>query len=545
MAQITNRMINAINRLKPSTRNMAKLIILVFSLIFIFIAMYLIIRHRLIYYRHNWRKYQCNPLYAPFAGYINGEKGFDALKAGYENTKKCVLVDIKTAFHVLTQPLMEWIDVVYGVILGSLDSVDGYRKQLAILRQWVIQMVMSVNTRIQDTLGAFMYTFLKLRDALGRSMAAFYEIFYALNGMMLMAQSFITGKDAPLSYLAGWAQYLGASLTYMAMGPLAFVAAPSIWCCLIPSMGICCFCPDTRILLDPPSPKGKTQADSIRLSRIQDVQVLDTVQGGNTILEKMVFWNYKKDPVYIYNNDKATAYHIVQNKITQKWCFMKDVGELSTSSTSTILYCLSTGHNHIHTTGGTYRDWHGMETPMLDTYYRILIARSLGYRFKNIVQVTRLNYPAGFMHIGEAADTSTPIWPYIQDQTHSKHEVPVDHTYTIDSTLTGFLEGYHDTRPLSSVPIVWYRPRGRVTPLVSGSTWYKSSQGWCPVAYADEFVKTHCDVNRYVNYASMDVQRDLQVSMPGWTATFKDLLETPDTQLLEGWEQEILQHLNA
>ena len=312
-----------------------KLIIFFYLFCYLFISIYLKNKKR--YLIKNWSKYRCKIYLAPFAGLIKPEKGKSTAEIGIKNVLTCLWLQIKYAFKVLMTPI-HYILAMYAYFCEIIKNVlNTFRKQLVVIRNLLINIVIEVFTRLQNIASEFVVEFVKFRDILKRSVASFKLLVsimevtaYSLSGMikggigdMLLFAQFVApalvGYTAPLSI------------------PLMMILYPSFF-----GMG-CCFHHNTLV---------KTNKTNKSFDKIKKI----SFRKETDLIGIQLFKNTEKITFYQYKSDLVTGTH--QIYYNNKWCLVKNCPLANlTTHYQEFLYCLSTSNNRIITPSATYLDW--------------------------------------------------------------------------------------------------------------------------------------------------------------------------------------------
>ena len=108
--------------------------IFIYFLIAFLPSAWMIYSHNRTYVYDNWPYLKCKPIYAPFAGFVRGEKGLGVVEAGAKNVFGCLWVQIKAFFALLMKPFRFIIEIVHSLLKMMAGVMDIFRQQMAVIR---------------------------------------------------------------------------------------------------------------------------------------------------------------------------------------------------------------------------------------------------------------------------------------------------------------------------------------------------------------------------------------------------------------------------
>ena len=320
-------------------------------LLIFLIFLYFIFRSIIFYQKeqiiNNWNSYKCKLYIAPFSGLIKPEKGKSAIEVGIKNTLSCLWIKVKIFFQILIKPFQYIISIITKIIGGIKDTLNKFRQQLSVIRQFLLKIVQTVMDRLQNLLTMFISEFLRMRDILKRNVATFQNLVFTIETMGLTMKSMM---DGPVGDMAHIATDLGKVFTFFLLGPISFLMFPSLWFCTV------CFSKNTLIKID-----NKT-----------NIQISKLTLGDNiyktSIDGLFLFNNHQKYRFYKLDNDLITGNHLVIDEFNN-YIQVKDINEsLLTDVVEPYLYCLSTTNNIIPGIKRNYCDWENIK---LDKEFQI------------------------------------------------------------------------------------------------------------------------------------------------------------------------------
>ena len=467
-----------------------KLTIITFLFVIIIGWQYFIYNHRRIV--AHWGKLKCSPMYAPLSGLVKGKTGFDAVEDGADNILKCIWVKVKEFFNELMEPFHYLLQVLYGVILGTLNRANSQRGQLSVIRNYIKKIIEMVMKRLNNLSGAFIFVFLKVRDALKRGLASFQVMAYMLNTSSKTMEAMMNGVIGDMAYFA---ESVGWLLSWFLMGPFAMLAFPSLWQCVL------CFSGDTLI---------STKDGEIPISELKLGQIL---LGGGKIIAIQVCRPPENMPMYSIGNATVSSSHLVYCDNSQKWIPIDHHPDAVLSSEKyETLYCLTTTNHQINVGPYIFSDWEEFESKENTIFQKTLIYQDLCCQnyldWKECLEET---YPPGFSRI--------PVELYNHSSLISK------------------------IRGKSLTQIQWFQPitvdGTRPSYFVSGTTMVSSNGKWIPVSISPDFVLSGYHSDYYENI----IMKNGILTIDRYQ--FRDYLETNNTNTHCEIRLKCLENLNS
>ena len=86
----------------------------------------------------NWHKYRSNPLFLPFAGFINPEKGVSGLRSTINNFIKVLWNIVKKFLGILMTPIYPILNIFLKVFKSLTGVLNGIRGQINVIRNFLI-----------------------------------------------------------------------------------------------------------------------------------------------------------------------------------------------------------------------------------------------------------------------------------------------------------------------------------------------------------------------------------------------------------------------
>lgn len=198
-------------------------------IVLLFLIGYYYIMNHLHSLRHKWVKIRCNPLYMPFAGYINKDKNLTNFESTFTNFTYCLKNIIEVGTKEAVEPIHFLLNNVTKIFTEISNTFNIFRKMLDYLRKVFEKIYSDVITRIVNICIPLLMIFVKLKDSFAKligilttSMFAYLleyrliKIFIINYGTILMLEVFV-----PML-----ATYISIMLTAFAEFPIPFVGIP-------------------------------------------------------------------------------------------------------------------------------------------------------------------------------------------------------------------------------------------------------------------------------------------------------------------------------
>tara|TARA_B100001093_G_scaffold497677_1_gene544891 strand:- start:9904 stop:11307 length:1404 start_codon:yes stop_codon:yes gene_type:complete len=225
----------------------------------------------------NWDQYKNHPLTMLVSGFIKPVEGESSIKTTIKNFISIITGICKKIFNMLMRPIYA-IMGIFLKIFNLLKSVlDKIRQQLNVIRGFLFKMFEKVMLRIQNSVAAIVYFFLKLREGLKRTLGLFNVMIYSMEHSYLFLQSLVKGPVMAFGHVA---DKMAMSMSMFTFG---FGGIP-MWHVAM-SM---CFDPKTKIKL--------ISGEYRSLNKIQTGEILDM-----NVKVLSVIKNQFEKPIDLYN----------------------------------------------------------------------------------------------------------------------------------------------------------------------------------------------------------------------------------------------------
>ena len=343
--------------------------------------------------KNNWRDYRCNPLYMPFAGFINRPDNQSISDYTTLNASYCFSQILQNIINIATKPF----EYTEKLIIFSTNSVffilNELNKLLKQFQQILMELISTVLNKILNILIIFNRQNLSLKDIFSRIVGILVIIFRMINTIWNTIGSVIeilwnyvveffdyvlTGEVAALAIAIGMMQsfflfFPGLAAGVMAMILLVFtliIAMLIKW--IGPTIGFVfennplpfptfyqapintfnrlrnCFSKNTMI---------NTINKSLPIKNIQPGDILD----NNSLVTCTMILDSSNEDFYILDKTIVTSHH--KTLYNNKWIFIKD--HPNSISISPInkepIYCLNTNNKILKINNTIFSDWDDLE----------------------------------------------------------------------------------------------------------------------------------------------------------------------------------------
>lgn len=268
--------------------------ILLISLTFIIIYMYIYIHEIRGYLIDNWDVYRSHPLIMPIAGYIKPDEGKSSFQTTMRNYVGVISKIVNSFLKILMMPVYAALEAILHIMNVFKNILNKIRSQINVMRNFMFKLFEKMYIRLQNGMAAITYYFLKLREGMKRSYGIFNLTISTVEHSSLFFQSLLNGPVGSFGKIAeniGWGS---AIFTFGAIG------GQSSW------NNALCFCPTTLISLD--------NGNKIQ---IENIQLYDKLWGNIKVIGKIRFDCYTNNTIYKLGDIKVTGSHFV--KYGNKW----------------------------------------------------------------------------------------------------------------------------------------------------------------------------------------------------------------------------------
>ena len=378
----------------------------IICLVFLLLTNYYIFANALEVVRSDWPNQKCNPLFLPFAGFINKPTDKTNIEYTAENFNGCIVSILKYTLDVAVQPLYFAVSILQEACNSLIDAVQKLRKLTTNLRNTFSDFIEQVYAGISNLIASFMFYMIKLKDTLGKIQGILTSALFVLFGSYMALESMfmcIIGLIVIIIIGLSVAIYLNWGLA-LALWPIPFgLGTPAattfgilaiinttamtailgvlIWFEIMlmrvmnlsspPSPGVPgCFAEDTLIEL--------FHADA---KRIKDITIGDVLKNGSTV-SAIIKCSAEEQNLYLLNNVLATGEHRVYHPLL-KWLKVKDHPDsvYVPDFNQPYVYCLGTDKKEFTIGGTLFSDWDDIDEQVLEDLYTNCVAK--GYLPEN------------------------------------------------------------------------------------------------------------------------------------------------------------------
>jgi hypothetical protein len=126
--------------------------------------------------RNEWSVYRCNPLYMPFASWIDPSETADG------NFRKCMNLMGKDLVSIMTDIFGTQIALIFEALSEILNPLKMFRNLFARIRKFILSFTNTTLQKANGPLSAFSYLLVKIQDLLRKMTASGYiSAFFGLS----------------------------------------------------------------------------------------------------------------------------------------------------------------------------------------------------------------------------------------------------------------------------------------------------------------------------------------------------------------------------
>jgi len=301
----------------------SKSMVAVYFIVFIVIYGYIMTMNKRRDILDRWDEYRYNIAILPFSGYMKPLEGKSAAMSSWYYFLDFLFMICKKAFGYVTGPISAALKLLTKLAGEITFNADMIRKQIAIIRNMIADIVMSIYRKLENMINASTYAFSRIENILKRVAAIFQTIYHF---MQLNAAIFVGMTKKGFSTLITFVIVLLYVIPYLAIGPAG----------LIFTHISLCFDEHTVLTLEDGSQKY-----------IRDVKLGDVLMDGGRVVSKIRVCVDASETVYDYRGIRVSGSHYVLQK--GEWCKVCDAeGAVPVAvGGSGILYNLNTTTHRI------------------------------------------------------------------------------------------------------------------------------------------------------------------------------------------------------
>ncbi len=348
--------------------------ILLYTLIFIIAIIIIFYKNVKEEIANNWEKYRDKPYILPFAGFIKKEKNQSVFEATKSNFIKVTFNLVNKIFDTFMKPVYPIIKMIMNTFKYFMNILNTLRNQITVIRNFLFKLFEKMYIRLQNSLAAIIFFFLKLRESMKRSYGILTLLVYTIEHSYIFFESLM---KSPLTKFGGMAEKVGLGMSLFTFGP----AGINMW------HNALCFGPDTIIKFN-----GKED-------KIDNININDMLQDENRVLAKITILNVTN--LYKFNNIFVSGDHLVFYK--NKYQRISDIPisiKVKDDSVNKLI-CLITSKEIINIDGYIFKDY-------LDTHDRNInkLIRRILYEYLNPGVCNEANLKCNDLFSGISQDIS-------------------------------------------------------------------------------------------------------------------------------------------
>ena len=307
--------------------------ILIIIIISIVIYSFIISKSLKNYILNNWNYYKNKSYIIPFSGFIKKNPGMTTTQTTTHNFITVLWLTVKKILLFLIKPIYPFLRLIIKVIDYIKNILDNFRIQFKIMRNFLFKMIENIYTRLQNSVAAITYFFLKLRDGLKKQIGLFKILSWTVAHSYYFLYSLVKG---PIGTFGKFGEKWGLAASVFTLG----IPGAATWFSSV------CFDPTTPIKLI-----------NNKIVKLEDIKINDILLDNNTVQSVLIF-NIENNivPMFNYKNTIVSGDHIVLEN--NKFIRIKE-SHLS----KPILYkknkliCLVTEKGNININGLLFKDY--------------------------------------------------------------------------------------------------------------------------------------------------------------------------------------------
>lgn len=153
-------------------------ITLIFIIVCLLLTIFIYITNHFNKIRQNWKEERCNPLYIPFAGFINPDSGKSNIEYINENFKYCNSKFIKKLEDDSMQPIHSFMNIINNILNGIKDAWNAIMGFMNLLKIIILNIVQLVVDKLVAILVAIQMLFIKIKDSIGKMVGTLVGMIY-------------------------------------------------------------------------------------------------------------------------------------------------------------------------------------------------------------------------------------------------------------------------------------------------------------------------------------------------------------------------------
>ncbi len=395
--------LNKINELYLMTGYMDKYgkdvwITVILSIVFIILICYQYLINTLEAVRNDWPNFRCNPLFMPFAGFINKPSDQSNLEYTVLNFSECITSILQFIAENAFKPFQLIMIILNEAINAMVDSFNKLRGLIDKLRKQYGGLFDQIYSAITNLVVSFINFVAKMKDTMLKANSLLTTALFTLFGAyMAMESLFLSMINLMVIILIAIACVI-VIFIYLAVGfwPVPFIGpgmaiGPTVTALLTGIIMIAILIPVVWFMImmmrvlklsSPPAPNvpscfaGSTLIPLFEKGSkaIKDIQLGDKLKNGGTVTAIMRFTSLKQH-LYKLNEVTVTGEHRVFHP-KLNWIKVKDHpnSRYISGFNEPYVYCLNTD-NKVFVIGDTvFSDWDDIDTKVVGDLQKNCVA---------------------------------------------------------------------------------------------------------------------------------------------------------------------------
>lgn len=349
--------------------------------------------------RYDWPNQRCNPLFMPFAGYINKPTNQSNFEFTNNNFNDCILSILQYISEIAFVPFQLAVNLIAEAIKLILDAVNSMRDLINQLRNSFAGLLDQIYAAVTNLVVAFIDFVVKIKDTMQKASGVLTTALYMLMGSyMAMESLFLALIDLVLFILICIAAMIVVFIA-ITLGlifiPFFGQALASPWvvstiittiimiAILIPAVWFEMMMLRVLDLSTPPPPSvpGCFAGDTLiplftagEKKPIKDIKIGDKLQNGGIVTATIQF-SAKEQNIYNLNGVIVTGEHRVFHP-TLNWIKVKNHpnARLLPNFNEPYVYCLNTDNKVFIIADTIFSDWDDIDTKVVQDLQKNCVA---------------------------------------------------------------------------------------------------------------------------------------------------------------------------
>ena len=161
--------------------------------VFVYLICYYYYANVLQVVKADWEIHKCNPIFIPFAGFINNPQDKTKLEFTAQNFSGCINSILKDIVEVSVHPIIFMANILQEAFQSLIDSVNLGRKLTYNIRMGFLNTVQRIYGVLMNLVSYFIVFIIKTKDAIGKVQAVLATTIYTVFGSYMALQSLFGG----------------------------------------------------------------------------------------------------------------------------------------------------------------------------------------------------------------------------------------------------------------------------------------------------------------------------------------------------------------